>query len=58
MVELNEMQFGFVLGKGMMDALLIVRRLQEQLLMNRKLYLCFVDLEKDIDIVSRKVVEW
>ena len=45
-VELNKMQFGFMPGKQMIDALFIVRRLQEEyLLKDRKLYLGFVDLK-------------
>ena len=58
-VELNEMQFGFMPGKGTVDALFLVRRLQEEYMQkDRKLYLCFVDLEKAFDRVPRKVVEW
>ena len=53
------MQFGFMPGSGTVNALFIVRRPQEEyLLTNRKLYLCFVDLEKAFDRVPRKVVEW
>ena len=53
------MHFGFKPGRRQMDVLYIVKILQEEYLQkNRKLYLCFVDLEKAFDRVSRKVVEW
>ena len=59
MVDLNEMQFGFMPKRGTMDALFIVRRLQEEFReKDKKLYLCFVDLEKAFDRVPRRVVKW
>ena len=48
LVNLNEMQFGFMPGKGTVDAIFIVR----------KMYMCFVDMEKAFDRVPRKVMEW
>ena len=48
----NEMQFVFLLEEGMIDAMFILRRLQEEYLTKRKkLYVCFVDLEKAFDRV-------
>ena len=45
--------------KGTIDAVVILRRLQEQYLdKEKKLYICFVDLEKAFDRVLRKVLEW
>ena len=59
MVKVVEMQFGFVLGKGTIDAVYILRRLQEEYLdKEKKLYMCFVGLEKAFDRVPRKVLEW
>ena len=53
------MQFGFVPGKGTVDAIFIVRRIQEEYQKkDKKLYMCFVDMEKAFDRVPRKVMEW
>ena len=46
-VNLNKMPFGFEPGKGTVDAIFIVRRMQEKYQKkNKKLYMCFVDMEK------------
>ena len=56
MVKVDEMQFGFMPGKGTIDTLFILRRLQEEYLdTEKKLYMCFFDLEKASDRVPRKV---
>ena len=58
-VNLNEMQFGFMPGKGTVGAIFIVRRMQEEYQKkDKKLYMCFVDMEKAFDRVPRKVMEW
>ena len=57
LANLNEMQFGFIPGKGTVDAIFIVRRMQEEYQKkNKKLYMCFVDLERAFDRVPRKVM--
>ena len=45
-------------GKGTTDALFVVRRMQEEYSNKKKLYMCFVDIEKALDRVPRKVMEW
>ena len=59
MVKVDEMQFGFLPGKGTIDAVSILRRLQEEYLdKEKKLYMCFVDLQKAFDRVPWRVLEW
>ena len=58
-VAIDDMQFGFVPGKGTIDAVIILRREQEEYLAKQdELHMCYVDLAKAFDGVSRKVVEW
>ena len=55
--NLNEMQFGFMPGK--VEAIFIVRRMQKEYQKkNKKLYICFVDMEKGFNRVPRKVMKW
>ena len=57
-VNIYEMQFGFVPGRGT-DAIFIVRQQQEKYIANNKLpYFAFVDLEKAFDHVPMKVPWW
>ena len=52
------MQFGSMLVIGTIDALFMLRRMQEEHHAKGKtLYMCFVDLEKAFDRVPRKVME-
>ena len=58
-VEIDEMQCGFMSGRGTTDAIFIVRQLQEKhLAANKPLYMAFIDLEKAFDCVPRDVIWW
>ena len=47
LVSLNKMQFGFMPGKEIADAIFRVRRMQEKYQKkDKKLYMCFVDMKK------------
>ena len=65
LINIDEMQFAFVHGRGTTDATFIIRQLQEKFLSmkdlsgkNLTLYFAFVDLEKAFDRVPRKVLWW
>ena len=51
------MQFGFVHGRETAYALFGVRKLEEEYGDERKLFMCYVDIEKAFDKVPRKVIE-
>ena len=56
LVTIDDMQFCFMPGKGTTHALFILRRMQEEFCgREKKLYMCFVDLEKTFDRVPRKM---
>ena len=58
-VNLNEIQFGFMPEKRTVGAILIVRRMQEKYQEKyKKLYMCFIDMEKAFDKSAKKVIEW
>ena len=58
-INVDDMQCGFMPGRGTIDAIFILRQLQEKHLNKKKcLYYCFVDLEKAFDRVPRKVIEF
>ena len=56
-IDISDMQFGFMLGKGTIDAIFIARQLQEKYLGKKKnLYFAFVDLERAFNRVPRDIV--
>ena len=56
-LSIDEMQFGFMSGRGTTDAIFNLRQMQEKFLGKKKnLYFAFVDLEKAFDRVPRDVV--
>ena len=56
-VKINDMQFGFMPGRGTTDAIFIVRQLQEKYLAKKKdLWMAFVDLEKAFNGVPWRCV--
>ena len=55
-VDIDKMQYGFMPGKGTVDAVFVLRRLSEKFrARNKKLFFIFVDLEKAFDWVSREI---
>ena len=58
-VSIDNMQFGFMPGKGTTDVIFIMRQVQEKhQAKKKKLYYAFLDLEKAFDRVPREVVRW
>ena len=56
-MAIDDMQFGFMPANGAIDAVFILRRIQEEYIaMQKKLFICFIDLEEAFDRVPRKVV--
>jgi len=55
--EVDDMQFGFMKGKGTNDAIFTVRQMQDNFrVKGKKLYFGFVDLEKASDRVQREII--
>jgi len=58
-IDIDDMQFRFMKGKGTADAIFIVRQIQEKFrAIGKKLYFGLVDLEKAFDRVLREVIRW
>jgi len=58
-IDIDNMQFGFMIGKGTTDAIFIVRQMQEKFrAKGKKLYFGFVNLEKAFGRVRREVIRW
>ena len=58
-MSIDNMQFGFMSGKGTTDAIFIMLQVQEKhQVKKKKLFCAFVDLEKAFDRVPREVMRW
>jgi len=58
-IKIDDMQFGFIKGKGTTDAIFIVRQMLKNFrVKGNKLYFGFVDLEKAFVRVPREVISW
>jgi len=58
-IEIDDMHFGYMKGKGTTDAIFMARQMQENFrVKGKKLYFGFVDLEKAFDRVPREVIRW
>ena len=58
-VEICGMQFGFVKGKGTIDAVFVIRQMQEKFrVKGKKLYFGFVDLGKAFGRLPRELIRW
>ena len=46
LVDIDKMQYGFILGRGTVDAVFVLQRLSEKIRAKNQLFFIFVDLEK------------
>ena len=59
LLNIDSIQFGFMPGRGTTVALFAMRRMEDENKgKKKKLYICFVNIEKAFDRVPRKVMEW
>ena len=56
MVDIAQMQYGFMPERGTVDAVFVLGRLSEKFRAKNKLLFIFVDLKKAFDWVSREVI--
>ena len=58
LVTIDDMQFDFMLGRAQLKHCFFLRECKRSFVEEKKLYMCFVDLEKTFDRVPKKVMEW
>ena len=57
LVSIHNSEFGFIAERGTTDAIFVEKQLQEKYLAaNKRLYMAFVDLEKEFDGEPRTVI--
>ena len=58
-IEIDDMQFGFMKGKGTTDTIFMARQMQQNFrVKGKKFYFGFVDLEQASDRVPSEVIRW
>jgi len=58
-IDILDMQFGFMKGKGTTDAIFVVRQMQKKFrAKGKRLCFGFVDLKKAFDKFPREVIRW
>ena len=57
-IEIDDMQFGFMKGKGTTDAIFMARQMQENFRVRQEALFSSCDLEKAFDRVPREVISW
>ena len=57
-VEIDENQYGFQQGKSTVDAIFVMKQLQERYGGKKELFHIFVELEKAFDRVPRETIVW
>jgi len=59
LIEIDDMQFGYMRCEGITDAVLIIRQMRDNFrVKGKKLCFGFLDLEKPFDRVLREVIRW
>ena len=57
-VDIDKMQYGFMPGRGTVDAVFVLMRLSEKFRAKNKFIFIFADLEKDFDQVPKEFIRF